>query len=1321
MAKDDNSPRCEYCGWSGKSFPQIERHMGQSSACAAARAEERAELAATIARTQSNNAGPSNQQVESNVTVPSPRRSPSVTLEEIEDDYLAAYVANPPRRNPNAILEDSDDEDVPVAPPPRRSPSVTLEEIEDEYMAGYVANPPRRNPNAILEDSDDENVPVAPPWGPHPFAKPTRASLFAECHPDPTAGAAFHFRNVNRKPPPKYTSILAEPDAFREAKWLDHLPISRSDEAEYFSLPRNHNGYWKNLKEFEQEVNRLPQGPPWFRETIKVIGDQSDKILDLWKRNIIDIIIQLLSDPRFIPHTRFAPEKHYDSETRQNRVYGEMWSGRWWWRMQNIIGPYGTVVPIIISTDKTKLTVFSGNQKAWPVYISIGNISKDIRRCPSERATLLLGYIPVSNLGNISNERERSEAGWQLFHTCMESILEPLKTISRTGIDVLCADGGVRRVFPILAAYIADFPEQAMVACIRESCCPICWIPKGERKNLLLRYPLRDRCRTLDALDDHWNGYSHTIKILGICPTRPFWIDLPYVDISTCLAPDLLHQLDKGVFGDHIIRWTTILLSSNELDRRTKGMPRFQKLRHFARGISVISQWTGKEAKALGRTFMSIVAGHENSRLVKAVKSITDFMARAHKPEVTEGDLAAMTEDIIDFEHSRKVFIGKKKGMVKNEKAFNKIRKIHMLTHYGYLIRELGAPEGYNTEITERLHIDFVKKPWATTNHVNPIQQMVAHLENREAWSLLRAYMHDTGLVPDPRFQAVEVDDEDDSDGEQEDLAGGTDGGQDEVWQPTPTVQIAKRPSLGLSVRATYLINEHKATDLISATTDYLHSVAPRRSAFPISHDTVFNVWRRCKLRHRRLPFDPVLAPQTDQVRAFKTSTDSEGRVSRAGSFDVVLFAPNSVDPRLQGLHRLEAGQVRAIFALPKILQPFSSKKLVYLEQFCAFSPRPSISSSLYTTQHASEGRRRSAIVVPLSQLRMTCHLAPRYHLLDSKYRISSSTDLLSAHRYFSLNNAPRMLIRIARPLQIVVFLATRFRLFVSFVPISLFIIALTNMHASPHLLETIPSSESAQFRQLETSSALPPDPLAFNIPPFHSHSPPNLTSCFAAPRLSSVARSTNDINTYLSSAPLESAPTIVYPLDADHKLPRTRDRARWWATSTASGTAFASAPYLSDALNSFDSSRSSSPHDSAYGSGLVHRPNRAVNSRSATIQHPARLPRSDGVSHRPVDANLSGSEEGSASRYDTRDDSVGLDALDRRRQQIVESEQRRRNDLRGGFARLKDALPASHEKCSKLVLLDRAATYIGHLEAMLRDKHGDFSAVTDGRFARSA
>ncbi|KAG9098699.1 hypothetical protein FS749_003186 [Ceratobasidium sp. UAMH 11750] len=1260
MPKAELPFQCRFCEKPCKTPAGLERHFARKRECGAARAKER------------------EHHVERQLTSARPR-----TVAGDRTSHTASIPTAPSNAEnavePGSQLGEQPENDGPL---PRCTPRVTVEDVEDaDAQAGPSGHP--RSPSVILEEVQDQDMARPPRWGPHPRAKPTRPSLFPRPHPDPTAGEPLRVYPADRQVPPLYTSLLAEPDVFREAYWLDNLPICRDDEEEYFRFAHNGDWHWRNVSELDKEILHLPRGPRWFRETMFVEGDQGVEVLDLWRRDIRDIVRWLLGNRRFLRHTRYAPEQQYDSATMENRVYGEGWSGDWWWRMQNILGPYATVAPIIISTDKTKMTVFSGNQKAWPVYMSLANISSDIRRRPSERATVLIGFIPVSELTNISNTEERSRRRWQLFHSSLESIFEPLKEVSRTGMEVLCSDGGVRRVYPILAAYIADFPEQATIACVQDSRCPICWVPAKERGDLSKRYPMRDRRRTLDALDDHWKGYSRTIDTLGIRPTRPFWRDLPHVNIAGCLTPDVLHQLHKGVLGDHLVNWCTILLGQNEMNRRTKGMPRFQGLRHFAQGTSVISLWTGKEAKALASTFLSIVAGYEDPKVVYAVRSIVDFTYRAQLPEISERDIQAMEEDLRIFDRCKGAFVDPDvRGLPRHQDHFNKIPKIHMPTHYPFLIRELGATIGYSTEITERLHIECVKEPWRATNHNNPIPQMIQYLEKKEAWAYLRSYLHDTGLVIDKRFASVDDDDDDDDEQGPEDIVEGRRNGDDgdhRTWLPTPSISIAKRPALGRQ-RGTYLINTHKASNLIPATVKYLHRISPRAS-IALFEDSYFKVWKRCKLQHKRLPFYPALAPLTNSVRAFPPTTDEEGRLIRQGFFDVVLFSPtaNNAVANSDGLHRLQAGRVRAIFELPNHLQTLCPEKLVYIEHFQPFSARPSRTTDLHTTKHAISGGHRCTSVIPLSHIRMTCHLAPKYHLFDRDHLISAATDLLAVHDSFYLNKYASFWLFL-----VLEYWERQRRLndqacFTTLDPRTIF----------------LPCSIS--YLQLQTESPLP----AIN-----TVLPLALASLSPLPDMD-----------FASCTLVDTAQMRHVPYPPSHSIQASTLRAhsvrgRRMATTTSSSLNLLLNPMdgvpprpvpVIGPLSIASLSHMPPPHQIP-GCGLFVAPD----SHSDGLSNPNLTTESSqvyvpGIDSQPGEDARSDTKE-SRSQLGTQNESLGM-VFDgeMRRQHIVESERRRRNDMRECFARLKDVLPASAEKCSKIGLLERATSHVRDLQNTLR------------------
>lgn len=60
----------------------------------------------------------------------------------------------------------------------------------------------------------------------------------------------------------------------------------------------------------------------------------------------------------------------------------------------------------------------------------------------------------------------------QLFHSSLAAILEPLKLGMSKPEVVLCPDGHYRRAIYAIGPYIADYPEQVLLACVVQDWCP---------------------------------------------------------------------------------------------------------------------------------------------------------------------------------------------------------------------------------------------------------------------------------------------------------------------------------------------------------------------------------------------------------------------------------------------------------------------------------------------------------------------------------------------------------------------------------------------------------------------------------------------------------------------------------------------------------------------------------------------------------------------------------------------------------------------------------------------------------------------------------
>ncbi|KAF8243947.1 hypothetical protein K440DRAFT_647117 [Wilcoxina mikolae CBS 423.85] len=147
-----------------------------------------------------------------------------------------------------------------------------------------------------------------------------------------------------------------------------------------------------------------------------------------------------------------------------------MWTADWWWKTQESLPDGSAVVPVILGSDKTMLSTLSGDKSAWPVYLSIGNLSKAKRRSVKSNGLILIGLL--SRCPNGPNTHTIKIA----YQESMATMLRPLEESVKSGIKVLCADCHTHHAYPRIASFLADYPEQCNLTGVKYGWCPRCEI-----------------------------------------------------------------------------------------------------------------------------------------------------------------------------------------------------------------------------------------------------------------------------------------------------------------------------------------------------------------------------------------------------------------------------------------------------------------------------------------------------------------------------------------------------------------------------------------------------------------------------------------------------------------------------------------------------------------------------------------------------------------------------------------------------------------------------------------------------------------------------
>ncbi|KAG2739040.1 hypothetical protein P692DRAFT_201842704 [Suillus brevipes Sb2] len=410
---------------------------------------------------------------------------------------------------------------------------------------------------------------------------------------------------------------------------------------------------------------------PWMADSHKV-----------WFRDPCEVVCNMLANSDFAAEMDLRPYREFATENDECQ-WKDFMSGDWAYKQADIISEdtdtHGsTFVPVILGSDKTTVSVATGQNDYDPLYASIGNVQNNVR-CAHRNAVAVVGFLAMPKTAKQHvKTKEFRRFHRQLFHSSLSYILKSLKPGMTRPEVARFRDEHYHHVIYGLGPYIADYEEQVLLACIA----------LDENIDIVLR-----KRHHVDALieecdfDTLWAEYG-VIAVLVL-----FTNDFPCTDIHKLLAPDLLHQIIKGSFKDHLVEWveryllqehgkTRANIILDDIDRRIAAVPPFPGLRRFPQGRH-FKQWTGDDSKALMKVYLPAIEGHVPVDVVRAFSAFLEFCylvqtQRTHR-EVPQGD-------------SRR-------------------------TH--------SAPNSLCSSITESKHIKAIKEPWRQSSRYNALSQML--------------------------------------------------------------------------------------------------------------------------------------------------------------------------------------------------------------------------------------------------------------------------------------------------------------------------------------------------------------------------------------------------------------------------------------------------------------------------------------------------------------------------------------------------------------------------------------------------------------------
>lgn len=439
-----------------------------------------------------------------------------------------------------------------------------------------------------------------------------------------------------------------------------------------------------------------------------------------------------------------------------------------------------TLLGTILSSDKTNISVMTGDRTAHPVLLSLANIHADVRMKSSNHAFLLIALLPCPKF-IVKDKGFRGVLENRVVHLCLDIVTNPLKLTACAGRMMADPRGYSRFCFTALASYMVDTPEAAMLAGVagktshltmadyRKFGDPVRQEPRTASTTLAQLAALATNANPLDL--PVYIPAAKAIRLNGV--HLPFWRDwilqttpgvptrVLMADPCRFLTPEPLHHWHKQ-FWDHDMKWAIRVVGADEIDFRFSTLQPIVGFKHFKDGVSTLKQVTGRTHRDVQRYIVGIIAGRAPPSFVIAIRALMEFRYLAQSRELDDNALSQLSA-LLQLFHQHKqtiLTIGARVGKGNKPMDHFQIPKLELMHGVVPSVIESGAVIQWSADTTEHAHITEIKVPGRSGNNQDYNPQICRWLDRSEKHRNFSLALHLLMSDTDP---VDSLDDEDDT------------------------------------------------------------------------------------------------------------------------------------------------------------------------------------------------------------------------------------------------------------------------------------------------------------------------------------------------------------------------------------------------------------------------------------------------------------------------------------------------------------------------------------------------------------------------------